>query len=70
MCVLVTGAAGFFGMHACRHLLDRGDEVLGIDNLDDYYDPALKQGRLRQLNDYARLRLSGHSTISKYIQYL
>ena len=52
MRVLVTGAAGFIGMHVCRQLLDRGDEVVGIDNLNDYYDPALKQGRLGQLKDY------------------
>ena len=52
MRVLVTGAAGFIGMHVCRQLLDRGDEVVGIDNLNDYYDLALKQGRLGQLKDY------------------
>ena len=52
MRVLVTGAAGFIGMHVCRQLLDRGDEVVGIDNLNDYYDPALKQGRLVQLESY------------------
>ena len=47
--ILVTGAAGFIGMHVCRALLARGDEVLGIDNLNDYYDPALKHARLAQL---------------------
>lgn len=52
MRVLVTGAAGFIGMHVCRQLLDRGDEVVGIDNLNDYYDPALKHGRLGQLESY------------------
>ena len=52
MRVLVTGAAGFIGMHVCRQLLDRGDEVVGVDNLNDYYDPALKQGRLGQLESY------------------
>jgi UDP-glucuronate 4-epimerase len=46
---LVTGAAGFIGMHVSRALLARGDEVLGIDNLNDYYDPALKHARLAQL---------------------
>ena len=50
MRVLVTGAAGFIGMHVCRQLLDRGDEVFGIDNLNDYYDPQLKLARLAQLN--------------------
>jgi UDP-glucuronate 4-epimerase len=47
--ILVTGAVGFIGLHVCRALLARGDEVLGIDNLNDYYDPALKHARLAQL---------------------
>ena len=47
--VLVTGAAGFIGMHVAQALLQRGQPVLGIDNLNDYYDPALKQARLAQL---------------------
>jgi len=51
--VLVTGAAGFIGMHVARRLLDRGDVVLGIDNLSDYYDPALKQARLAVLRGRA-----------------
>lgn len=49
MKVLVTGAAGFIGMHVCRRLLARGDEVLGLDNLNAYYEPRLKRDRLRQL---------------------
>jgi UDP-glucuronate 4-epimerase len=49
--ILVTGAAGFIGSHVCRHLLSRGDEVVGVDNLDDYYDPALKKARLSWLTD-------------------
>ena len=49
MKVLVTGAAGFIGMHVCRRLLARGDEVLGLDNLNAYYDPRLKRDRLGQL---------------------
>jgi UDP-glucuronate 4-epimerase len=49
MTVLVTGAAGFIGSATARVLLDRGDDVVGIDNLNDYYDPALKQARLDQL---------------------
>jgi UDP-glucuronate 4-epimerase len=51
--VLVTGAAGFIGMHVCQALLTRGDEVLGVDNLNDYYDPGLKHARLDQLRDRA-----------------
>jgi UDP-glucuronate 4-epimerase len=46
MAVLVTGAAGFIGAATARALLERGDDVVGIDNLNDYYDPALKRARL------------------------
>ena len=46
---LVTGAAGFIGSGACRWLLDRGDSVVGLDNLNDYYDHELKYGRLATL---------------------
>lgn len=49
MKILLTGCAGFIGMHVARLLLERGDQVLGIDNLNDYYDPALKLARLEQL---------------------
>ena len=47
--ILVTGAAGFIGFHVARRLLDRGERVLGIDNLNPYYDPKLKEARLAQL---------------------
>ena len=49
MAVLVTGAAGFIGSSTARALLERGDEVVGIDNLNDYYDVSLKQARLGSL---------------------
>jgi UDP-glucuronate 4-epimerase len=49
MKILVTGAAGFIGMHTALRLLARGDEVVGVDNLNDYYDVSLKQARLAQL---------------------
>ena len=49
MTVLVTGAAGFIGYHVCEALLGRDDRVVGLDNFNDYYDPALKQARLSRL---------------------
>ncbi|HET8745429.1 MAG TPA: NAD-dependent epimerase/dehydratase family protein [Ramlibacter sp.] len=51
--ILVTGAAGFIGMHVCQALLARGEQVLGLDSLNDYYDPALKQARLARLRRHA-----------------
>ena len=49
MKVLVTGAAGFIGFHLCISLLKRGDNVTGLDNINDYYDPSLKFARLKEL---------------------
>lgn len=65
--ILVTGAAGFIGFHLSQKLLDLGYQVLGIDNLNDYYDVALKQARLSQLVDhpnfeFQKLELSNPST--------
>ena len=51
--VLVTGAAGFIGAALCRRLLDRGDRVVGVDNLNSYYDPTLKRARLAGLDAVA-----------------
>ena len=47
--ILVTGAAGFIGMHTAERLLDRGETVIGVDNFNDYYDPALKDARAARL---------------------
>ena len=58
MKILVTGAAGFIGMHAAKILLSRGDEVVGIDNLNDYYDPLLKRARLEKLAPFPRFRFA------------
>lgn len=50
--ILLTGAAGFIGFQAARRLLDEGHRVIGVDNLNDYYSPALKSDRLKLLNTY------------------
>ncbi len=62
MKVLVTGVAGFIGFHVAKELLARGDTVIGIDNINDYYDVKLKEGRL---NDLAEHPLSGNFTFFK-----
>lgn len=56
MKILVTGAAGFIGAATVLRLLERGDSVVGLDNLNDYYDPALKQARLDRLALHAGFR--------------
>ena len=58
MKVLVTGAAGFIGMHVSQYLLARGDTVVGLDNLNDYYDVRLKQARLARLTPDPRFRFA------------
>jgi UDP-glucuronate 4-epimerase len=56
MKILVTGAAGFIGMHLAKRLLGKGEEVVGIDNLNDYYAVSLKEDRLKQLEGFVNFR--------------
>ena len=56
MKILLTGAAGFIGFHTARKLLARGDEVVGLYNLNDYYDPNLKRARLAILEREPKFR--------------
>jgi UDP-glucuronate 4-epimerase len=70
MRILVTGAAGFIGFHLSRRLLDRGDSVLGMDNLNAYYDVRLKEARLERLRangafDFMRADLSDREAMEK-----
>jgi UDP-glucuronate 4-epimerase len=59
--ILLTGAAGFIGYHTALRLLERGDRVVGIDNLNDYYDPTLKQARLDRLAAYGNFSFERHN---------
>lgn len=56
MRILLTGAAGFIGMHTTLRLLERGDDVVGVDNLNDYYDVNLKKARLKRLTKYPNFK--------------
>ena len=71
--ILVTGSAGFIGYHLSTSLLDDGYEVLGIDNINDYYDPNLKLARLEQLKPYKnfnfeKVDISNRETITQSFQ--
>ena len=58
MKVLVTGAAGFIGNSVCQRLLERGDEVVGLDNLNDYYEVSLKESRLALIADHPKFQFA------------
>ena len=73
MKILVTGAAGFIGYHTSFQLLNRGDEVIGIDNLNDYYDVSLKESRLAQLTthknfDFHKLDISDRKAMENFFR--
>ncbi len=57
MTIIVTGAAGFIGMHVAERLLKSGEEVVGVDNFNDYYDPGLKEVRAERLASHPRFRM-------------
>ena len=63
MKVLVTGSAGFIGFHTAAKLITRGDAVVGIDNVNDYYDPALKEARLAELDRIAEANSAEYTFI-------
>jgi UDP-glucuronate 4-epimerase len=70
MRILLTGAAGFIGFHLTRRLLDRGDSVLGLDNLNAYYDVRLKESRLEMLRpfpafEFARLDIADRAAMER-----
>ena len=67
--VLVTGAAGFIGSFVSRRLLERGDEVVGLDNINDYYDTALKYGRLEFLGVEGDIRWNEPVRSGKYDKF-
>src|SRR5699024_6019422 len=69
MIILITGSAGFIGSHLSKRLLGEGHQVIGIDNINDYYDPQLKEDRLAQLTNYnftfVKTDLEDFETINK-----
>ena len=65
MKILVTGAAGFIGYHTARKLIARGDDVVGLDVVNDYYDPQLKEARLELLRKYATQGANGRFALER-----
>ena len=57
--ILVTGCAGFIGFHVCKQLLNKGLFVIGLDNLNSYYDVHLKKARLKELNKISKNKIKG-----------
>jgi len=73
MIILLTGAAGFIGFHAAKRLLSEGHKVIGLDNLNDYYDVALKQARLTELEkhdgfEFHKVDISDHDALDAAVK--
>ena len=66
MKILVTGAAGFIGSHVCLSLLERGDDVTGLDNLNDYYSISLKEARLKRTEDFCQSIVTSKKTCGEF----
>jgi len=72
MIILLTGAAGFIGFHAAKRLLSEGHRVIGVDNLNDYYDPNLKQARLAELKtlsefEFHKIELADENSLAQFL---
>ena len=67
MRILVTGVAGFIGAHTAKALLKRGDEVVGIDNFNPYYDQALKQARLAEVQAHSNFEFHAIDLVDKKV---
>jgi len=66
MKILVTGAAGFIGSHVCLSLLERGDDVTGLDNLNDYYSVSLKEARLKRIEEFCQSVIASKKTCGDF----
>jgi len=69
MKILITGTAGFIGFHLAQKLISRGDEVVGLDNINDYYDPELKKARLKELEKFL-MTLRASDIDCPYFQFI
>jgi len=66
MKILVTGAAGFIGSHVCLGLLERGDDIVGLDNLNDYYSVSLKEARLKRIEAFCQSVIASNKTCGEF----
>ncbi|MCK5499533.1 MAG: GDP-mannose 4,6-dehydratase, partial [Gammaproteobacteria bacterium] len=66
MKILVTGAAGFIGSYVCLRLLERGDDVVGLDNLNNYYSVSLKEARLKRIEDFCQSTSAANQSCGEF----